>query len=243
MPRRSRGGSANKALQRTPLRGSLNLVVSRRRQMSNEAYLIATDVPGPCIGNIGQDKKSVLLANAPLAVPVYWISLFDSSHLVRLEVPGEEGPVEIPSLAAEMGDAKRLLGEHHEILATTFPEFEPTWDRFASVVRRLKKPHIKIELSEIWDIDQIEPDDFARFAKGELERLSKTLGVDQIELPDLPDWQAGGSHRGLSRHFAGSRRDPRKISPTCWRLQASRAMTEPSGHFRELPRRSRALTT
>ncbi len=160
--------------------------------MSNEAYLIATDVPGPCIGNIGQDKKSVLLANAPLAVPVYWISLFDSSHLVRLEVPGEEGPVEIPSLAAEMGDAKRLLGEHHEILATTFPEFEPTWDRFASVVRRLKKPHIKIELSEIWDIDQIEPDDFARFAKGELERLSKTLGVDQIELPDLPDWQAGG---------------------------------------------------
>ena len=134
--------------------------------MSNMSALIATDIPGPVGVNfdeqIGYDRdESKLVATGPLAVPVFWLALFDASHLLTLEVAGEDGKVTVPSLVAEMPDARRLLKARREAGLGAFPEFQPTWDRFARVVDRLKKRYIKIELQELWDLEP-EPNDFVR---------------------------------------------------------------------------------
>jgi hypothetical protein len=129
--------------------------------MTNAACLIANDSPDPAGVDfdtyVGYDPRRDLIATAPCAVPVYWLSLFNTSHLVTLRVAGDEGHVTVPSLVAEMPDAKRLLRERRAILAEFFPEFQPTWDRFARVVERLKSQYIKVELQELWDL---EPEEF-----------------------------------------------------------------------------------
>ena len=66
--------------------------------MSNMSALIATDIPGPVGVNfdehIGYDRdESKLVATGPHAVPVFWLALFDASHLLSLEVAGEDGKV------------------------------------------------------------------------------------------------------------------------------------------------------
>jgi hypothetical protein len=129
--------------------------------MSNEACLIANDIPGP-VGvdfdtHVGYDPRTDLVANAPMAVPVYWLSLHNRSHLATLEVAGEEGTVTVPSLVAKMRDARRLLKQRRQILLEYFPEFQPTWDTFARCVVGLESRYIKVELQELWDMD---PEEF-----------------------------------------------------------------------------------
>jgi hypothetical protein len=125
--------------------------------MSNESSLIANDVPGP-VGiddetHVGYNPRRDLIASGPCAVPVYWLSMFTPSHLATLDVEGEDGPVAVPSLVAEMEEARRLLVAHRAPLAETFPEFQPTWDQFADCIKGRKSRFIKVELQELWDLD------------------------------------------------------------------------------------------
>jgi hypothetical protein len=138
--------------------------------MSNEAYLIATDTPGP-VGidfetHVGYDPDgSEVVANAPHAVPVFWLALFDASNILTLDVAGENEDVTVPSLVAEMAVARRLLEGRRSLVLETFPEFGPTWDRFTKLLDRLEARFLKVELQELWDM---EPDEFK-------ERLEASL--------------------------------------------------------------------
>ncbi len=128
--------------------------------MSNEAYLIATDSPGPAGVNfdseVGYDPEEIV-ANAPYALPVFWLSLFDTADLMFLDVTGDDDEVTVPSLVAERIEAKRRLDERREVLAQTFPEFRPTWERFAGFVDRMTPRFVKVQMQELWDM---EPDEF-----------------------------------------------------------------------------------
>jgi hypothetical protein len=130
--------------------------------MSNEAILIANDIPGGVGGEVGEDPTGQDgVASGPHAVPVYWLSLFDETHLLTVEVEGEDGTgVAVPSLVAEMSVARRLLGERRESLSEAFPEFQSTWDRFAKVIHQLKARYIKVDLLELWDLAAAVDEDF-----------------------------------------------------------------------------------
>jgi hypothetical protein len=82
-----------------------------------------------------------------------------------LDVEGEDGDVAVPSLVAEMSDARRLLSDRRGAVLEFFPEFQPTWDRFARVLDLLKCRFLKVQLEELWDL---EGDDF-------LSRLESAL--------------------------------------------------------------------
>jgi hypothetical protein len=139
--------------------------------MSNMSALIANDIPGPACGTIGRKPKGGdLIATGPHAVPIYWLSLFDETHLVAFETEDEDdGQVlMIPSLVAEMSESRRLLEGRREMLAGPFPEFQSTWDRFAAVVRRLKARYIKVDLEELWNIAAAVDEDFEAELRGAL---------------------------------------------------------------------------
>lgn len=131
--------------------------------MSNMSTLIANDVPGPAGCNIGRNPKGRdRVADGPMAVPVFWLALFDDRHLMTFEIEDDEGEThEVPSLVAELAEARELLGSHRALLAEYFPEFQGTFDQFARVVEGLKSRYIKADLEELWDIAIAVGEDFA----------------------------------------------------------------------------------
>jgi hypothetical protein len=137
--------------------------------MSNMAQLIANDIPGPACGGVGYEPEDSI-ASGPHAVPVFWLSLFDETHLVTFEDEDEDDGrvLMIPSLVAEMSEVRRLLAGRRELLAEHFPEFRPSWDRFAEVIGRLEARYIKVDVLELWDIAAAVDEDFEAELRGAL---------------------------------------------------------------------------
>ena len=132
--------------------------------MSNMSTLIANDIPGPAGCNIGRKPKGRdLVADGPMAVPVFWLALFDDRHFTTFELEDDDGDAhEVPSLVAELAEARELLrGGTCAPLAESFPEFRGTFDQFARVVDGLKSRYIKADLEELWDLATIVEEDFA----------------------------------------------------------------------------------
>jgi hypothetical protein len=139
--------------------------------MSNMSALFANDIPGPACGAIGcKPKGGDLIATGPHAVPVFWLSLFEETHLVTFETEDEDDGqiLMIPSLVAEMSESRRLLEDRRERLAEYFPEFQPTWGQYARVVGRLKARYIKVDVLELWDIAAAVDEDFEAELRGAL---------------------------------------------------------------------------
>jgi hypothetical protein len=130
--------------------------------MSNMSTLIANDIPGPAGCKIGRKPKGRdSVADGPMAVPVFWSALFDDRHFTTFELEDDEGDIhEVPSLVAELAEARELLRSHRALLAESFPEFRGTFDQFAGVVDGLKARYIKADLEELWDIATIVEADF-----------------------------------------------------------------------------------
>ena len=131
--------------------------------MSNMSTLIANDIPGPAGCNIGRKPKGRdLVADGPMSVPVFWLALFDHRHFTAFELTDDEGGThEVPSLVAELAEARNLLRSNRALLGEYFPEFRGTFDQFAGVVDGLKSRYIKADLEELWDIATIAEEDFA----------------------------------------------------------------------------------
>lgn len=152
--------------------------------MSNMAALIANDLPGPAGSEIGCDRRGRdVLATGPHAVPVFWVSLFEERHLVTFEAEGEdedgdEMTLTIPSLVAEIEDAKRLLRERRETVIAAFPEFQPTWDQFARVIERLRTAYVKVDVQELWDIATAVAEDFASDLRAAIRWFESRDGAD-----------------------------------------------------------------
>ncbi len=125
--------------------------------MSNMATLIANDIPGPAGCNVGRKPNGRdLVADGPMAVPVFWLALFDGRHFTTFEFEDDEANTHtVPSLVAELAESRELLRGHRALLAEYFPEFQGTFDQFARVVDRLKSRYIKADLEELWDIATI----------------------------------------------------------------------------------------
>jgi hypothetical protein len=131
--------------------------------MSNMSTLIANDIPGPAGCDIGRKPKGRdVVADGPMAVPVFWLALFDDRHFMAFELQDDEGDThEVPSLVAELAEARELLRSNRALLAEYFPEFRGTFDQFARVVEGLKSRYIKADLEELWDIATAVEQDFA----------------------------------------------------------------------------------
>jgi hypothetical protein len=97
-----------------------------------------------------------------MSVPVFWLALFDDWHFTAFALTDDEGDThEVPSLVAELAEARELLRGHRALLADYFPEFRGTFNQFADVVDRLKSRYIKADLEELWDMATICEEDFA----------------------------------------------------------------------------------
>ncbi len=183
--------------------------------MSNMSVLIANDIPGPAGGMVGRNRKGrESIALGPLAVPIYWLSLFDSTHLVTFEEKDEDGMIlTIPSLLADIDDGRRLLWERSQILSEWFPEFQPTWRRFARRIDRLKSRYIKVDVLELWDLAAAVEQDFESdlrrgvrwFESQDSDDFERLLGLANINSydPETRTFQSVGEDVPRAFHLRG----------------------------------------
>jgi hypothetical protein len=181
--------------------------------MSNASCLLANDIPGPAGFDedaVGYDPETDLVALGPMAIPVYWLSMFKTSHILNLEVAGEDEPVTVPSLVTEMSEARKLLHERQGAVCEAFPEFAQTFDQFATVIDRLPQRFLKVDMQELWGL---EPDDFLEpvesalrwFDSGSREDFAQLLSVASIEAYDTTTRTFPGLGSDVPRafHFRG----------------------------------------
>jgi hypothetical protein len=121
--------------------------------MSNAAYLVANNSPRPAGSDTGYDPETDAIADAPMAVPVFWLALFGPAQVVTFESRADDGrPLSVPSLVGKRSDALRLLRDRRGVLLDLFPEFGPTWHRFADCLAGLRRRYLKVDLEELWDM-------------------------------------------------------------------------------------------
>ncbi|WP_165247534.1 hypothetical protein [Paludisphaera soli] len=148
--------------------------------MSNASYLIANDIPGGAVGEIGWSPESGdLIADAPHAVPVFWLALFDEADLVLIEAEDEEGTGRpVPSLVTDLEAAKARFRLRRALLAARFPEFDPEWERFDARLADLAARFIKVDFAELWELGD---DDFGVAQIQSAARWFETRDEDDFE--------------------------------------------------------------
>jgi hypothetical protein len=117
--------------------------------MTCKAVLVSDDSLAPAgltLSDCAYDPSAVV-AEAPLALPVLWLALFDPAA-VRAH-PG--GNTEVPSLVTSLPAAANRLQRHRAVILGAFPEFATTCDAFAAALGRLRNRYVKIGMYEIWE--------------------------------------------------------------------------------------------
>ena len=76
--------------------------------MSNMSTLIANDIPGPAGCDIGRKPKGRdQVADGPMAVPVFWLALFDDRHFTTFELEHDEGDTQPTCTLRSAGSYQR----------------------------------------------------------------------------------------------------------------------------------------
>jgi hypothetical protein len=117
--------------------------------MTCKAVLLSDDSLAPAgftFSDSAYDPAAVM-AEAPLALPILWLALFDPAA-VRT---APDGKTEIPSLVASLPAAADRLQRNRAVILGAFPEFAPTCDTFAAALGRLRTRYVKIGMYELWE--------------------------------------------------------------------------------------------
>ncbi len=126
--------------------------------MANRAYLVGSenaDTAGPGEKGINYNPDTEILAGASVLIPIFWLSIFDESHL-KAHVVQEH---RIPTLVADAEASKRLLMQRQAAVLGAFAQCEPHWTAWEQLITEASFKFFKIDATEIWGMD---PDMFAK---------------------------------------------------------------------------------
>jgi len=122
--------------------------------MANRSCLFADGDPEPLryVRNdddefsVTYGKRYVLVAGCAWQVPVFWLFCYDPEDLTIAEA----GDDEIPTLTAPIERVKARLAEREKRARRLFPEHADVWAEWVAAIRKVKRPYLKVEMSEIW---------------------------------------------------------------------------------------------
>jgi hypothetical protein len=154
--------------------------------MANRAYLVGSehaDTAGPGEKGINYNPDTEILAGASYRIPVFWLSIFDESHLKAHVVQG----FNIPTLVADAEATKRLLQQRRAAVLAAFPQCESRWNAWAQLITEAPFKFFKIDATEVWDMDSdMFEAQFAKavrwFSSGSADDFTKLLAAAELPL-------------------------------------------------------------
>ena len=176
--------------------------------MANRAYLVGSehaDTAGPGEKGINYNPDTEILAGASFRIPIFWLSLFDESHL-KAHVVQE---FSIPSVVADAAASRRLLAQRRAKVLDTFAQCESAWAAWEQLITEAPSKFFKIDATEIWDLD---PDVFAKQFPAAVRWYSSGSADDfamLLQAADMPLVQPRGFLGGLLGGGAKPGYDPK----------------------------------
>jgi hypothetical protein len=128
--------------------------------MSNRAFLIGNNTPIPAGRNSDGNPNynhdtDVVAEGGSMLLPIFWLGLFDQSHIKFHELDD----CRIPALVCERAVGLSLLQEHKAATLLAFTGYESHWERWEQLARGSRGSHFKLDGTELWDMgpDEFEP--------------------------------------------------------------------------------------
>ncbi|MEX2560985.1 MAG: hypothetical protein WD403_13775 [Pirellulales bacterium] len=154
--------------------------------MANRIYLVGSsnaDTAGPGDEGINYDPDTEILAGASRQIPVFWLSLFDESHIK----PHVVQEYRIPAPVCEAAVARKLLQQRRPKILAAFSNCEPHWGAWERLISEAPFQFFKLDATEIWDLD---PELFQSrlspavrwFSSGSADGFAALLSIAEIPL-------------------------------------------------------------
>jgi hypothetical protein len=112
--------------------------------VSNEAYLVASKVTAnnKSVSDISPINENDIVARSPAAVPIGWLSFFDTDCLVSKKP--------IHAMVSSMTEAIERFQSRKKTLIKTFPEFKAALDGLLRWVKARKAQQLTLDFTELW---------------------------------------------------------------------------------------------
>lgn len=126
--------------------------------MSNHAYLVSNDNETPAsrddTGDHNYDSKEQISEGGSYIFPLLWLSAFRPDDIVQHTT---EDYI-IPCLVTLRETAISNIASAHDFIASEFANVSAHWSAWESLVKESKGLYLKIDGTEIWDL---EPESYA----------------------------------------------------------------------------------
>lgn len=154
--------------------------------MANRAYLVGSsnaDTAGPGEEGINYNPDTEILAGASSQIPIFWLSLFEESH-IKLHVVQE---YRISAPVCEASVARQLLQQRRAKVLSSFPRCEAHWQAWERLITEAPFQFFKLDGTEIWDLDQELfqsqlPPAIRWFSSGSADDFAKLLSIAEIPM-------------------------------------------------------------
>ncbi|HSY18787.1 MAG TPA: hypothetical protein VK815_10655 [Candidatus Acidoferrales bacterium] len=146
--------------------------------MANRAYLVGSenaDTAGPNEQGINYDPDTEIFAGASYHLPIFWLSIFDESHLKTHAIAEHK----IETFVADADTVKRLLSQRRAAVLATFPQCESHWNAWTQLITEAPFKFFKIDATEIWELD---PDQLKQRLPGAVRWFSSKSDADFAQL-------------------------------------------------------------
>lgn len=152
--------------------------------MANRAYLVGSDnadSAGPGDKGINYNPDTEILAGSSGQVPVFWLSIFEESHIK----PHVVQEYRIPAPVCEAAAARQLLKQRRPKALAAFSQCVSHWEAWERLIAEAPFQFFKLDATEVWDLA---PDLFQSqlpaairwFSSGSADDFAKLLAIAEI---------------------------------------------------------------
>lgn len=161
--------------------------LDHEHSMANRAYLIGSsnaDTAGPGEMGINYNPDTEILAGASTQIPVFWLSLFDESHIK----PHVVQECRIPAPVCEASAGRAIMEQRRARILTAFSQCETHWEAWQRLITEAPFPFFKLDGTEVWLLDpelfesQL-PAAIRWFSSGADDDFAKLLSIAEIPSP------------------------------------------------------------
>lgn len=158
--------------------------------MANRAYLVGSsnaDTAGLGEKGINYNPDTEILCGASYQIPVFWLSLFEESHIQAHLVQGYR----IPAPVCEATAARQLLQQRRSKVLAAFQQCEAHWQAWEQLITEAPFQFFKLDGTEVWEMDaelfqsQL-PSAIRWFSSGSAEDFATLLSIAEIPMIQPP---------------------------------------------------------
>lgn len=162
--------------------------------MSNRAYLVSDNNSSPAFedenGDRGYESQNILSEGGSYILPFFWLTAFRANDCLVQTIGGDK----ITCFLVTREDALRNIGACKDLVCAEFSNLIFHFPRWEEIVSNSKGTHLKIDASELWQMD---PDIFEDYLPQALRWFSSRNESDRNAMLELCGFNMDATTRSV----------------------------------------------